>query len=127
MGDVAMCDAVDKATIQPLKADFTGTLVGIIGEKSEDGLGFKAYVDGKLLPDASNPKAPPGDVWPFNSKAAKGNLFGWLQLSDSLPPGKHTLEIVPVIPDLPAPADAAAKMPTPPRQLRIESICSAGE
>ena len=126
MGDVAMCDANDKATIQPLKVAFTGTLVGIIGEMSENGLDFKASVDGQPLLDKGNPKNPPSAVWHFNSKAMKGNLFGWLVLSDSLPAGPHTLEIEPLIPDLPAPTADAPKTPPPKRQLRIESICSAG-
>jgi lysophospholipase L1-like esterase len=128
MGEVAMCDAKDAGHIERLKVDFTGTLVGIIGEMSENGLDFKAYVDGKLLPDATNPKAP-SDVWHFNSKVMKGNLFGWKQLSDSLPPGNHTLEIEPVIPDeTPAiAAPGAPKVPPVKRQLRIESICSAGD
>ncbi len=128
MGDVAMCDAKDVGHIDRLKVNFTGTLVGFIGEESENGLDFKAYIDGKLLPDTSNAKAP-SDVWHFNSKLAKGNLFGWKQLSDRLPPGQHTLEIEPVIVD-DAVVPLAAGAPKPPaikRQLRIESICSAGD
>jgi lysophospholipase L1-like esterase len=125
MGDVAMCDAKDGVAIQPLKVDFTGTLVGIIGEMSEDGLDFKAYLDGKPLP-SNDPKAPPSDIWHFNSKAMKGNLFGWRQLSDNLPPGHHTLIIEPVIPSDTAAADSP-NTPGPKRQLRIESVCSAGE
>jgi lysophospholipase L1-like esterase len=127
MGDVAMCDLKDRAIIQPLKIDFTGTLVGVLGEVSEDGLDFKAYIDGKLVQDPGNVKAkiPPSDIWPFNSKAIKGNLFGWRVLSDSLPPGKHTLEIEPVFPT-PSPPETTATIAVPQRQLRIESICSAG-
>ena len=129
MGDVAMCDARDKATIQPLKVEFTGTLVGLIGEISEDGLDFKAYVDGKLMQNHSSLKAPPTDSWPFNSKAMKGNLFAFRVISDNLPPGKHTLQIEPVFPDeaASAPATETIKPGEPKRQLRIESICSAGE
>jgi lysophospholipase L1-like esterase len=128
MGDVAMCDAKDKATIQPLKVDFTGTLVGVFGEMSENGLDFKAYVDGKLVQDVGNKKSPPKDTWAFNSKVMKGNLFGWRVLSDSLPPGKHTLEIAPVFPEAtPATTSSQGKTaPVAPAQLRIESICSAG-
>ena len=130
MGDVAMCDAADKATIQPLKVDFTGTMVCVFGEISEDGLDFKAYVDGKLVQNPGRAKVPATDVWPFNGKQIKANLFGWRVISDSLPPGKHTLEIEPVFPEeAPAATVTAGQKPPPPpkRQLRIESICSAGD
>ena len=128
MGDVAMCDAKDKAIIQPLKVDFTGTLVAVFGEMSENGLDFKAYVDGKLVQDVGNKKGTPKDTWAFNSKVMKGNLFGWRVLSDSLPPGKHTLEIAPVFPEATLMiTNAQGKtVPAPTGQLRIESICSAG-
>ena len=129
MGDVAMCDEKDKAIIQPLKVDFTGTLVGIFGEMDENGLDFKAYVDGKLIPFQPNPKVPGVDTWPFNLKAmVKGRLFGWRVLSDNLPPGKHTLEIMPVFSDETATLPPAPGAPAAPvRQLRIESVCSAGD
>lgn len=127
MGDVAMCDAKDKAIIQPLKVDFAGTMVGILGEMSENGLDFKAYVDGKLIPDVGNKKDAPKDTWAFNSKVMKGNLFGWRVLSDSLPPGRHTLEIVPVFPEFgPRAASSQGTIVPSSGQLRIESICSAG-
>jgi hypothetical protein len=128
MGDVAMCDAKDKAIIQPLKVDFTGTMVAIFGEMSETGLDFKAYVDGQLIPEPTGKKGTPKDTWAFNSKAMKGNLFGWRVLSNSLPPGRHTLEIAPVFPDIaPTTTDASGKVvPAPSGQLRIESVCSAG-
>ncbi len=130
MGDVIMCDVKDKAIIQPLKVDFRGTAVGILGEMSEDGLSFRAYVDGKLIQDARDKKSPPKDFWTFNSKAMKGNLFGWRVLNDSLPPGKHTLEIEPVFPqDTTSTGSPISAGPSDfsPQQLRIESICSAGE
>jgi lysophospholipase L1-like esterase len=135
MGDVAMCDAKDKATIQPLKVDFTGTFVAVFGEKSEDSMDFKASIDGQPALNMENPKAPPAPFFPFNSKVMKGNLFGWHVISSSLPPGKHTLEIDPIFPvDAPAPAPVLGPNGKPlpaPRplvhQLRIESICSAGD
>lgn len=130
MGDVACCDAKDKATAQPLKVDFTGTFVGLFGEGDENGLDFKVLIDGKLVPYHPNPKVPPSDTWsPRPPGKGPGRLFYFRQLSDSLAPGKHTLEIDPVFPaDAPAPvAEAGKPAPKPPvHQLRIESVCSAG-
>jgi hypothetical protein len=126
MGDVAMCDAKDRAAIQPLKVDFTGTMVAVFGEMSEDGLDFKVTVDGQPQLYHPGPQAAPTEIWPFNSKVMKGNLFGWRVLSDRLAPGKHTLEIDPVFSDLPSP-DLSPKEAEAKGQLRIESICSAGD
>jgi lysophospholipase L1-like esterase len=127
MGDVAVCDVKDKATVQPLKVDFTGTFVGLFGEMDENGLSFKALVDGKLVPCQPNPKVPATDIWPVNGKAFHGRIFFWRPISDSLPPGKHTLEIDPVFPDKAPPAEPG-KPPGPlAGQLRIESVCSAGD
>ena len=117
MDDVGMCDVKDKASVQPLSIQFTGTLVGVLGEGDENSLKFKAAVDGKPLLYQPNPKAKPTEIWPFNPPGTgTGRLLVWRQLSDSLPPGQHTLVLEPIF------ADAQAK-----GQLRIESICVAGK
>lgn len=116
MDDVAVCDAKDAAKVKPLKIEFTGTFVGVFGEADENGLSFKATVDGKLLPYHPDPKKPAEDVWPFSTKRfGVGRLFIWQVLAKDLPPGKHVLEIQPVFP-------AEGK-----GQLRIESVCAAGK
>ena len=51
MGDVAMCDVKDKATIKPITLEFTGTFLATFGEADQDGLSFTATVDGKPLLD----------------------------------------------------------------------------
>jgi lysophospholipase L1-like esterase len=116
MGDVALCDMKDKATIQTLTIPFAGTFVGIIGEADGDGLSFKASVDGQPLLYRENAKAEPTDVWPFDTKRlGVGRLFVWRELSDTLSAGKHALVLQPVF------IDGHEKV-----QLRIESVCVAG-
>ena len=87
-----------------------------------NGLSFKASVDGVPLltkADPRDPKSKMVDVWTNNISSIvagwKGaHLFKWIQLSDKLAPGKHTLEIDPV----PDPANHDG-------ELHIESVCSA--
>ena len=60
------------------------------------------------------------DAWPNNTARFapdKGShLFSWISLANQLAPGKHTLEIIPVLnPD------------NPDGELHIESVCTAGE
>jgi lysophospholipase L1-like esterase len=120
MGDVAMCDLEDRRIIEPLRIEFTGTFVGVFGEMSENGLDFKAYVDGKPILYQADPKSAPSEVFSFNlRKFLHGNLFGWRQIADNLQPGRHTLEVIPVFPDPPSSSTQG--------QLRIESVCSAGD
>lgn len=119
MGDVAACGGKDHPSADPLKVDFTGTYLALFGEMAGNGLSFKAKVDGTPLLYFHG-KDKPTDVWPDNiSRAAPGwkdaHLFSWIELSDKLPPGKHTLEIEPVF-------DPA----NPEGELHIESVCSAG-
>lgn len=120
MGDVAMCDAKDVGNIEPLKIEFEGSFLGIFGEANDQGLSFKALVDGNPMPLIKMHKGKEvsrTDIWDMNtSRFGKGNLFMWKKISDKLPPGKHTLEIIPVIPE-----DVKKG------QLRIESVCVAGE
>ena len=115
MDDLAVCDAKDAAHIQPIRHEFTGTFVGVFAEADENGLAFEARVDGQLVPYQPSPKKPAQDVWPANTKRfGKGRLFIWRVISTTLPPGRHTLEIRPVVP-----------AGTTQGQLRIESICTA--
>jgi len=120
MGDLAVCSAKDKSGAQPLKVGFTGTLVALLGEKSGNGLSFKAKVDGKPLLHKEQGKEPT-EVWPNNlqrfTPGWKGSrLLSFIELSDKLEPGSHTLEIEPEF-------DPA----NPDGELAIESVCSAGE
>lgn len=116
MGDVAMCQAKDHAVIQPLMIHFRGTLVGLLGEADGKSLSFRAWVDGKpvLPPGAQHRKI--GDRWSWNtSRFGGGRLFMWQVLSDHLPPGRHTLRLMAILPN-----------GQPKGQLRIESVCAAG-
>jgi len=115
MDDVAVCDAKDRDAVEPLKVRFSGTLVCVFGEMDVDGVGFRAYVDGQLVPYRPDPKKPSQEVWEANSKRFGARLFFFRQIADDLPAGEHTLEIHPAFPE------GAEK-----GQLRIESVCVAG-
>jgi lysophospholipase L1-like esterase len=127
MGDVAMCDAKHGDQIEPLRVEFSGTFVGVFGEADQNGMGFRATVDGKPLLFHPNKKLPPSEIFPFDtSRFGEGRLFIWRPLSEDLPPGKHVLEIMP---EVPAPTTKEAQQTggkKATRQLRIESICVAG-
>lgn len=116
MGDVAVCDAKDKGGIEPIRLSFEGTFVGVLGEADEKGLGFVLKIDG--TPVAFHPRrGEPTPVHPFNRSLTRpGRLLVWHIPTQTLAPGKHTLELSPSIPD-----------GVTEGQLRIESLCVAGE
>ena len=118
MDDVAVADWQDRKKIEPLKIDFTGTTLGIFGEMDQDGLGFTVKIDGKAMMYQPNPKIPPSEIWKADTIAFGGNgrLFFWRDVTSILAPGTHTAEIMPVFPE------SITK-----GQLRIESICVAGD
>lgn len=116
MGDVAACTAADYETVQPIELTFAGKLVAVFGEADQDGLGFRAWIDGE--PQLYQPASgqPATSVWDFSTRRfGQGRLFIWRVLADNLSPGRHTLSIRPVLP----PGATVG-------QLRIESICFAG-
>jgi lysophospholipase L1-like esterase len=116
MDDVLVCDAKDRATARPLRVTFRGTMAGVFGEVDQDGLSFKATIDGKAVRYQENPKTAPTEVWAANTtRFGGGRLFFWRVLAEKLTGGEHVLEITPVF-------DEAA----PKGQLRIESVCAAG-
>ena len=100
--------------IEPLRVEFEGSMVGILGEADPDGLGARFVVDGHALLRGADSNQDQR-IWAMDTKRFGGRLIVWRELSDHLPPGKHVLEIHPVVP-----AGATG-------QLRIESICAAGE
>ena len=115
MGDVAVCDARDKAAAQPLKIPFEGSFVAIFGERTGNSLGFRVKIDGKAVEYRANAKSEPTPVWPTDTRLmGGGNLFYWTVLKNDLTPGAHELEIEPVFDDA-----------TDSSKLRIESVCSA--
>lgn len=116
MDDVAMCEAKDGGAIEPLRIKFDGTMVGIFGEANQDGLAATFRVDGKPVLYATNVdgKVVESEVWPLHISHGKGNLFIWRCISNDLAPGRHVLEIIPVVPE-----------GTKTGQLRIESVCAA--
>lgn len=114
MGDVAACGVAEPGHIaQALQIDFTGTFVGIIGEADENALSFKVMIDGQLVPP--NPSSPLNTIWNVRPPVS-GRLLYWREIAVDLPQGKHTLEIIPIMPD--------TQLKT--SQLRIESVCVAG-
>ncbi|MGB8355900.1 MAG: SGNH/GDSL hydrolase family protein [Chthoniobacteraceae bacterium] len=129
MADMAVCGGKEKGQqkaitdIDPLKIEFTGTFVGLFGEKSGNGLSFKVKIDGKPVPYEIKSKDGSQffEAWPNNmSRFAPGykdaHLFSWIPIATQLATGKHTLEIEPVLdPD------------NPDGELHIESVCTAGE
>lgn len=66
------CDARDAATVQPLTVPFTGTFVrlfgGLFGEADQEGLSFKASVDGRPRLYRESSKAAAAEIWPWNMK-----------------------------------------------------------
>jgi lysophospholipase L1-like esterase len=116
MGDVLVCDSA-KGPVEPLTVKFKGTYVALFGEADQNGLGFKATIDGQPVLYQPSKKQPPSEIWNWNtSRFGEGRLFIWRELSHSLSPGEHTLVITPVV-------NGADKKPG---QLRIESVCVAG-
>lgn len=106
-----------KEGVQPavMKTEFTGSYVGIFGEKNGSGLSFKARIDGQPVLYQKDPKTEPTEIWPNDTKRmGGGNLFSWIELADHLAPGQHVLEIEPVL-----------DPEKPEGQLRIESVCGA--
>jgi len=114
--------------IEPLKVEFTGTFVGIFGEKAGNGLSFNVKIDGKpVLYEIKNKDVVTGqmvsqyfEAWPNNTARfapdKSSHLFSWISIANQLAPGKHTLEIEPILnPD------------NPDGELHIESVCTAGE
>lgn len=118
MDDVAVADIEKNKQIEPFKIDFVGTTLGLFGEADQDGLGFTVKIDDKIIPYQPDPKKPPSDVWPANSAGFGGNgrLFFWRDVTSTLSAGKHTVVFTPAVPE-------SAKK----GQLRIESVCVAGD
>lgn len=117
MDDVAAFGGDPAAPVTPLRVPFSGTFVGLFGERNAEGLAFKARVDGQPMLYRHDDKSEPTPIWPNDtSRMGSGNLFSWIVLSDKLTPGPHVLEIEP----LPDPSK-------PHGELRFESVCAAGE
>ena len=115
MGDVAVCRSQDAVPVEPIRAEFEGTLVGLLGERNGKGPKFRVKIDGQPLLHRKG-KSEMSDIWTNDTAAmGGGNLFSWIELSDTLRPGRHRIEIEPVF-------DGASME----GELRIESICSAG-
>ena len=75
------------SAIEPLKIEFTGTSIGILGEADQDGLGFTVRIDGKPFLYQPNPKVPPSEIWQANTSAfGGGRLFFWRDVTSSLAP-----------------------------------------
>lgn len=117
MDDVAVASAAQKSPA--LEVEFTGSMVGIFGERNGLTPPIRVWIDGKPV---RPPKAREGeDTWKLNTAAfappqhGSGQLFLWQPLARDLPEGRHTLRIEPIW-------EGAA----PETELRIESICSAG-
>ncbi|MGE9291297.1 MAG: SGNH/GDSL hydrolase family protein [Puniceicoccales bacterium] len=117
MTDVAC--ASKAANSGPLEVEFTGSMVGIFGEQNGYTPDIEVYIDGERI---QPPKAKEGEyAWPMGTdrfappSSNASNLFFWKKLAANLEDGPHTLKIVPLWEG----ADPNA-------ELRIESICSAG-
>ena len=110
MGDVAGCDAKGAKAIVPLRVEFDGNVFGLFGESDQDGLDLRVRLDGAPLSCAHQK----GEVWPFRQSYGQGRLFIWRRAEVPLASGRHTVELVPVIPEG---MNAG--------QLRVESVCVA--
>ncbi len=117
MGDVAMCQAKGRTMVKPLIVHFRGTFLGLFGEADGQSLSFKVWVDGKPLLRPGRHPGLAAAVWSWNTaRFGGGRLFRWRVLSDNLPPGRHILKLMPVFP-------TGRHI----GQLRIESVCAAGD
>ncbi len=117
MGDVAMCQANNRTAIAPLIVRFRGTFLGLFGEADGKSLSFKVWVDGKPLLRPGRHPSRVAAVWPWSTaRFGGGRLFRWRLLSDNLPPGRHILKVMPIVPK----GQHSG-------QLRIESVCAAGD
>ena len=129
MTDMAVCGGKEKGAkvaiteIEPLKVEFTGTFVGLFCEKAGNGLSFKVKIDGNPVQHVVKSKegSQSFDAWPNNTSRfcpgyKDGHLFSWIPIANQLAPGKHTLEIDPVLD--PDNVDG---------ELHLESVCVAGD
>jgi lysophospholipase L1-like esterase len=118
MEDVAVFDVTKNEAPVPLKIEFEGTFLGVFGEGDKNGLNFQVMIDGEIVNQIfTNSKTgvvTEKDFWDYNKMKIVGRLFVWRRIANDLKPGKHTLEIIPIIPE-----------GTEKGQLRIESICFA--
>lgn len=136
--EVVISEINERENVKPLKLNFNGTFLGILGEADEHGLGFKVWVDGKILPYQEIPR---DEVWPTSTiPYGGGERFFWHEVSDQLKPGRHRVEILPVFsrdPKIPTRTlqlelgDSSSPKtpnvaPATKGALRIESICVAG-
>ncbi|MEO6036135.1 MAG: SGNH/GDSL hydrolase family protein [Verrucomicrobiota bacterium] len=110
MNEVVVADQNDDS-IRPLQLTFAGTFLGLLGEADENGLGFTVSVDGEPM---YFDEVEEEEVWPTSTtRSGGGSHFFWYEISDRLTPGRHTVEVLPVV------GEEAG-------DLRIESICVAG-
>lgn len=102
-----------------LVVHFRGTMVGLFGEMDGKGLPYLVKIDGKTIAPKPAAREKIGDLTAFKADTQRfgghGRLFFWQIISEGLPPGAHTLEILPVV--------VHAKKGA---QLRIGAVCTAG-
>ena len=101
-----------------LKVRFSGSMVMLFGESTPKSGKFRAFIDSKPVLPKADKNAPATDLWDAGTLGRR--LGGNTHLAPVLAEGldetaEHTLEIEPVFTD-------AAEV-----ELRIESICVAGE
>ncbi len=120
MGDTARFALEKGGETSPLTVKFNGVLFGLFGEGNEKSLDFLVRIDGRKFNEkgllVDDLKGTKEKVWDFSTRrfGPAGNLFMWRCISDRLPAGEHTAEIIPVLP-------AALEK----GELRIESVCFA--
>ncbi|HUX02898.1 MAG: SGNH/GDSL hydrolase family protein [Phycisphaerae bacterium] len=104
--------------VEPLKVRFRGQMVMLFGESTPTSGKFRALIDGKVIerqPDRSKPPLDYFDAGAFG-RMVHGNTHLSQLIATGLDPAtEHTLEIEPVFTD------------DTDEELRIESICVAGE
>jgi lysophospholipase L1-like esterase len=117
LDEVIVCDVRAGEPIEPLHFIFHGRLVGLMGEADQDSLGFRVRIDDEVVPYATLSDGSVQEIWPTDTRRlGGGRLFFWHEIADNLKPGRHSIEIAPVFPE------GVAR-----GQLRLESICFAGD
>jgi lysophospholipase L1-like esterase len=104
--------------VESLKVRFSGQMVMLFGESTPTSGKFRARIDGKVIERQPDKDKPPTDLFDAGGlgRMLRGNTFLAQTLATGLDAAtEHTLEIEPVFTD------------DTDEELRIESICVAGE
>jgi len=106
----------------PLRVEFEGSMVGIMGEADQDGLDARIIIDGhELLP--RNVRHPDPRVWPLNMQRVGGRLFFGESSRINSPPASMFSRFIPLCRTVPR-GNSASKVSARPASKRPRIRCS---